>query len=98
MSLLVISHDLSVVRYLADRVGVMYLGKMVEIAPAEELYEQPAHPYTRGLIEPLHFQTPVFSGTDWPAAFQERSRARWTPIGLPLSDALPSGAAAVCRG
>jgi peptide/nickel transport system ATP-binding protein len=45
-----ISHDLSVVRYLSTHIGVMYLGKMVEAGPAEEVYLTPAHPYTRGLI------------------------------------------------
>jgi peptide/nickel transport system ATP-binding protein len=46
-----ISHDLSVVRYLSNHIGVMYLGKMVEIGPADEVYLRPAHPYTKGLIE-----------------------------------------------
>jgi len=46
----VISHDLAVVRYLADRVGVMYLGKLVEIGTTSEVYESPAHPYTAGLL------------------------------------------------
>ena len=46
-----ISHDLGVIRYLSDRIGVMYLGKLVEIGPAEEVYLRPAHPYTRGLLD-----------------------------------------------
>jgi peptide/nickel transport system ATP-binding protein len=46
-----ISHDLGVVRYLSDKIGVMYLGKLVEIGPAEEVYLRPAHPYTRGLLD-----------------------------------------------
>jgi len=46
-----ISHDLAVVRYLSTRIGVMYLGKLVEIGPADEVYLTPAHPYTRGLID-----------------------------------------------
>jgi len=46
-----ISHDLSVVRYLSNHIGVMYLGKLVEIGPADEVYLRPAHPYTKGLIE-----------------------------------------------
>jgi oligopeptide/dipeptide ABC transporter ATP-binding protein len=59
LTYVVISHDLSVVRYLADRVGVMYLGKMVEIGPAEDVYSRPAHPYTAGLLEAIPEPDPV---------------------------------------
>jgi len=51
LTYLFISHDLSVVRYLSNHIGVMYLGKLVEIGPADEVYLRPAHPYTQGLIE-----------------------------------------------
>ena len=54
-----ISHDLAVVRYLSDHIGVMYLGKLVEVGPAEEVYLQPAHPYTRGLIDSAPVADPV---------------------------------------
>lgn len=50
LSYLFITHDLSVVRYLADEVAVMYLGKIMEHAPAAQLFERPAHPYTQGLL------------------------------------------------
>jgi peptide/nickel transport system ATP-binding protein len=51
LTYLFISHDLSVVRYLSNHIGVMYLGKLVEIGPADEVYLRPAHPYTDGLIK-----------------------------------------------
>ena len=50
LTLLMISHDLRVVRYLCDRIAVMYLGQIVEIADRDELFENPRHPYTRALI------------------------------------------------
>ena len=50
LTYIVISHDLAAVRYLADRVGVMYLGKLVELGAARDVYESPAHPYTAGLL------------------------------------------------
>src|SRR5215469_7354177 len=51
LTYLFISHDLTVVRYLSNTIGVMYLGKLVEVGPADEVYLTPAHPYTRGLID-----------------------------------------------
>jgi peptide/nickel transport system ATP-binding protein len=51
LTYLFISHDLSVVRYMANVIGVMYLGKMVETGPADDVYRRPVHPYTRGLID-----------------------------------------------
>ena len=50
LTYIVISHDLAVVKYMADRIGVMYLGKLVEMGTADDIYERAAHPYTAGLI------------------------------------------------
>ncbi len=50
LTYLFISHDLSVVRYFSDRIGVMFLGKMMELGPTEEVYRHPLHPYTKFLI------------------------------------------------
>ena len=51
LSLVMISHDLGVIRYMSDTVGVMYLGKLVEEGPSDEIYREPIHPYTRGLLD-----------------------------------------------
>ena len=59
LTYLFISHDLAVVRYLSNHIGVMYLGKLVEVGPAEEVYLAPAHPYTRGLIDSAPVADPV---------------------------------------
>jgi peptide/nickel transport system ATP-binding protein len=58
LTYIVISHDLSVVRYVADRIGVMYLGKIVEIGTGEDIYERSAHPYTSGLLAAIPLPNP----------------------------------------
>ncbi len=58
LTYVIISHDLSVVKYMSDRIGVMYLGKMVEIGSGEQLYTQPAHPYSKGLISAIPIPDP----------------------------------------
>ena len=72
---LFISHDLSMMRYISSRIGVMYLGSLAELAPSRELYERPLHPYTRALLSAR------------PVADPEKARAIKR---LPLSMELPS--------
>jgi oligopeptide/dipeptide ABC transporter ATP-binding protein len=51
LTYVMISHDLAVIRYMADTIGVMYLGKLVELGPSAEVYARAAHPYTQGLLD-----------------------------------------------
>jgi peptide/nickel transport system ATP-binding protein len=60
-----VTHDLSVARVVADRIAVMYLGRIVEIGPADDVIAQPAHPYTQALVDAipdLGRQSPVLAG------------------------------------
>jgi peptide/nickel transport system ATP-binding protein len=81
LAYVVISHDLSVVRYLADRVGVMYLGKMVEIGPVEQVYAHPAHPYTAGLLAAIPVPDPARPRATGPAVEGELPSAANPPSG-----------------
>lgn len=72
LTILFIAHDLSVVKYFSDRIGVMYFGKMVELATSDELFKNPMHPYTRSLLSAIPLPDPIYE--------KKRKRMTYNPI------------------
>ena len=72
LTILFIAHDLSVVKYFSDRIGVMYFGKMVELSDSDELFKNPLHPYTRSLLSAIPLPDPIYE--------KQRVRIVYNPI------------------
>ena len=72
LTILFIAHDLSVVKYFSDRIGVMYFGKMVELATSDELFAHPMHPYTRSLLSAIPLPDPIYE--------KSRQRITYNPL------------------
>ena len=72
LTILFIAHDLSVVKYFSDRIGVMYYGKMVELADSDELFKHPLHPYTRSLLSAIPLPDPHYE--------KQRQRITYVPL------------------
>ena len=72
LTIMFIAHDLSVVKYFSDRIGVMYFGKMVELADSDELFKNPLHPYTRSLLSAIPLPDPVYE--------KQRVRILYNPL------------------
>ena len=72
LTILFIAHDLSVVKYFSDRIGVMYFGKMVELADSDELFNHPLHPYTKSLLSAIPLPDPVYE--------KQRTRITYNPL------------------
>ena len=72
LTILFIAHDLSVVKYFSDRIGVMYYGKLVELASSDELFKNPLHPYTKSLLSAIPLPDPVYE--------KQRKRIKYNPL------------------
>ena len=96
-----IAHDLGVVRHVSNRIAVMYLGKLVELSPAEELYTRPIMPYTEALSRPCPSRTPIWrrsgSGSCSRGTCRARSTRRAAAASIPAAGTRPRSAARSSR-
>lgn len=78
LTYLFIAHDLSMVKYISDRIGVMYMGNLVELADSDELYDNPVHPYTKSLLSAIPLPDPRYE--------RERQRMTYDPSAHDMSE------------
>jgi oligopeptide/dipeptide ABC transporter ATP-binding protein len=113
LTLIIIAHDLAVIRHMSDRVAVMYLGEIVEIARVDDLFDQPLHPYTQALLSAIPASTPharrarPLLGGDLPSPTAPPSGCRFHPrcphararcaTDVPLTERLPEGHQVACH-
>ena len=88
LTYLFIAHDLAVVRHISDRIAVMYLGKIVEIASRMELYHNPLHPYTRALLSAVPIANPTVESNGSISSSRGRCPAPFSAPGLSFSSPL----------
>jgi len=72
LTIMFIAHNLSVVKYFSDRIAVMYYGRIVEMAPSEELFRYPLHPYTKSPLSAIPYPDPQFE--------KQRKRIEYEPV------------------
>lgn len=80
-AMLFIAHDLSVIRFVSDRVAVMFQGKLVEIGPTPEIYAHPLHPYTKALLSAIHLPDPIYERSKQVLEYEGK-----TPLGNTMID------------
>ncbi len=74
LTIMFVAHDLSVVKYFSDRIGVMYFGKLVELATSDELFAHPLHPYTKSLLSAIPLPDPMYE--------KKRQRIKYDPLSV----------------
>jgi ABC-type oligopeptide transport system ATPase subunit len=89
ITIMFIAHDLSVIKYFSDRIGVMYFGNLVELAPADELFRNPLHPYTRSLLSAVPLPDPRYEKNRQRVSYNPRETHDYSVSGPELVEIKP---------